>query len=201
MIGMAETPDKYYDLAVVDPEFGIGIARSPRLVTDKGLIAKAWDDKPIDENYFTELFRVSKNQIIWGGNYYNLGVTKHCVIWDKKQPEKLSFGMFDFAWTSFDGANKAFRYHVHKEADKIHPTQKPVELYGWIFRNYAKPGMKILDTHVGSGSSRIAAHTYGLDYTGYEIDAEIYAAQELRFANYCRKATLFTPTLPPAIAM
>jgi site-specific DNA-methyltransferase (adenine-specific) len=184
MAGMADKPDGYFDLAIVDPEFGIGIARSPRIVTDKGLIAKDWDDKPIDENYFTELFRVSKNQIIWGGNYYNLGVTKHCVIWDKKQPEKLSFGMFDFAWTSFDGANKAFRYHVHKEAGKIHPTQKPVALYDWILQNYATEGQSILDTHVGSGSSRIAAYKGGFNFTGFEIDPEYYALQEARFREF-----------------
>ena len=110
--------DKEFDLAIVDPEFGIGIGNSPRLVTDKGLKAKEWDNKPIDMNYFTELFRISKNQIIWGGNYYALPPTKHCIIWDKMQPEGMSFGMFDFMWTSFDGANKMFKYSVQKKRPK-----------------------------------------------------------------------------------
>ena len=125
---MKTKPDNYYELAIVDPEFGIGISKSPRLVTDKGLKAKDWDNKPVDMNYFTELFRISKNQIIWGGNYYPLPANKHCIIWDKMQPEKMSFGMFDYAWTSFSGANKMFRYSVQKEQDKRHPTQKPVDL-------------------------------------------------------------------------
>jgi len=93
MEGMKQYPDKYFELAIVDPEFGIGIGNNPRLVTDKGLKAKSWDDKPINPLYFDELFRVSKNQIIWGGNYYALPANKHCIIWDKMQPESLSFGM------------------------------------------------------------------------------------------------------------
>lgn len=109
---MREYPDKYFELAIVDPEFGIGIGKSPRLVTDKGLAAKSWDDKPINSEYFTELFRISIGQIIWGGNYYPLPANKHCLIWDKMQPEDLSFGMFDYAWTSFEGSNKIFRKSV-----------------------------------------------------------------------------------------
>jgi site-specific DNA-methyltransferase (adenine-specific) len=174
MEALKEFPDKFFDLAVVDPEFGIGIGNSPRLVTDKGLEAKAWDDKPIDPLYFDELFRVSANQIIWGGNYYSIGLTKHCIVWDKKQPEALSFGMFDFAWTSFDSPNKMFRYSVLNERDKIHPTQKPVQLYSWLLRRYAKPGNKILDTHLGSQSSRIAAYKMNFPFWGYEIDKQYF---------------------------
>lgn len=181
MVGMARYPDKFFDLAIVDPEFGIGIGKSPRLVTDKGLKAKAWDDRPVDQSYFTELFRVSKNQIIWGGNYYQLPGSKHCIIWDKMQPEKLSFGMFDYAWTSFDGSNKIFRRSVQLETDKIHPTQKPVALYKWLLAKYAQPGDKILDTHMGSQSSRIAAHQMGFDYWGWELDPEYFAAGNKRF--------------------
>jgi site-specific DNA-methyltransferase (adenine-specific) len=191
MEGMRGYADNHFDLAVVDPEFGIGIGNSPRLVTDKGLKAKAWDNKPIDMKYFDELFRVSKNQIVWGGNYYALPSTKHCIVWDKKQPEKLSFGMFDFAWTSFDGANKMFRKSVQDEQDKIHPTQKPIKLYDWIFANYAKPNDKILDTHLGSGSSRIAADRAGLNFIGFELDADYYQAQEKRFKNHVSQLTLF----------
>jgi len=190
MEGMRQYPDKYFELAIVDPEFGIGIGNSPRLVTDKGLKVKSWDDKPIDPLYFDELFRVSKNQIIWGGNYYALPANKHCVIWDKKQPESLSFGMFDYAWTSFEGANKIFRFSVLTEKNKIHPTQKPIELYGWLLNNYAKAGDKILDTHVGSGSSRIAAHKLGFDFTGYELDKDYWEGQEERFGEYTKQGGL-----------
>ena len=178
---MKRFPDKFFDLAVVDPEFGIGIGKSARLVTDKGLQAKVWDDKPISMDYFKELFRVSKNQIIWGGNYYSLGATKHCIIWDKKQPEDLSFGMFDFAWTSFEGSNKMFRASVQIEVDKIHPTQKPVALYNWTYKRYAKNGNKILDTHLGSQSSRIAAYKLGFDFWGCELDADYFKSGCERF--------------------
>ena len=191
MQGMKATPDKYYDLAIVDPEFGIGIGNSPRLVTDKGLEAKSWDDRPIDPTYFTELFRVSCEQIIWGGNYYQLPGNKHCIIWDKMQPEALSFGMFDYAWTSFDGANKIFRQLVQIEKDKIHPTQKPIALYKWLLKNYGGGMTKILDTHLGSGSSRIAAYDMGFDFTGYEIDKDYFEAQEKRFRQFKSQLTMF----------
>jgi len=185
LVNMRNYPDNCFDLAVVDPEFGIGIGNSPRLVTDKGLTAKKWDNKPISMEYFDELFRISKNQIIWGGNYYPLPATKHCIIWDKRQPEKLSFGMFDYAWTSFDGSNKIFRYSVLLEKNKIHPTQKPVQLYSWIYRNYLPEGGKVIDTHLGSGSNRIAAYRTGnIDFVGFENDKDYYDAQEKRFQNY-----------------
>ena len=188
---MKDIPDKYYDLSIVDPEFGIGIGNSPRLVTDKGLKAKEWDNKPIDMVYFKELFRISKNQIIWGGNYYELPITKHCVIWDKVQPETMSFGMFDFAWTSFVGANKMFRYSVQKEVDKIHPTQKPVQLYRWLLQRYANHGMKILDTHGGSMSIAIACDMEGFDLDICEIDKEYFDAGVQRFEWHKRQLKLF----------
>ena len=147
MAVMARYPDKHFDLAIVDPEFGIGIGNSPRLVTDKGLKAKAWDDKPIDPHYFVELFRVAKNAIIWGGNYYALPANKHCVIWDKMQPEALSFGMFDYAWTSFDGANKMFRRSVQDEKGKIHPCLPAGEK---VFFN--DEWMKIEDVKLGDSN-------------------------------------------------
>ncbi len=178
---MRDKPDNYYELAIVDPEFGIGIGNSPRLVTDKGLKAKGWDDKPIDPRYFAELFRVSHNQIIWGGNYYALPANKHCIIWDKVQPEGMSFGMFDYAWTSFDGANKMFRRSVQVEQDKIHPTQKPVALYRWLLKNYAKPSDKILDTHGGSFSSAIACHMEGYDLDICELDEDYFNDAVKRF--------------------
>lgn len=191
MIGMKRYPDKHFDLAIVDPEFGIGIGNSPRLVTDKGLKAKSWDDNPINPMYFDELFRVSKNQVIWGGNYYQLPGNKHCLIWDKMQPEDLSFGMFDYAWTSFDGSNKIFRKSIQLEKDKIHPTQKPVTLYRWLLKNYAEPGQTILDTHLGSGSSRIAAHEMGFDFTGFEIDPDYFYASDKRFQQYKSQLKIF----------
>lgn len=191
MEGMKEFPDNYFDLAIVDPEFGIGIAKSPRLVTDKGIKPKEWDDKPIGMNYFSELFRTSKNQIIWGGNYYALPASKHCIVWDKLQPESLSFGMFDYAWTSFDGANKMFKHSVHKENDKIHPTQKPVQLYKWILHNYAKPGMKIIDTHVGSASSIIAFLDFGCEWIGFEIDEDYHGAASKRIEIHQMQMKLF----------
>ena len=173
---MREYPDKYFELAIVDPEFGIGIARSARLVTDKGLSPKSWDDKPINPLYFNELFRVSQNQIIWGGNYYALLPTKHCIIWDKEQPEAMSFGMFDYAWTSFCKSNKMFRQSVRVEGNCYHPSQKPIALYRWLLANYAKTGDKILDTHLGSMSHAIAAHYAGLHLTGCELDPDYFAA-------------------------
>jgi site-specific DNA-methyltransferase (adenine-specific) len=188
---MARYPDKYFDLAIVDPEFGIGIAKSPRLVTDKGFKAKTWDDIPINDGYFVELFRVSKNQIIWGGNYYNLPGNKHCIIWDKIQPESLSFGMFDYAWTSFKGANKIFRQSVQNEKDKIHPTQKPVQLYKWILEKYANPGFKILDTHMGSGSIAIACHDYGYDLTACELNKDYYEAAIQRIKQHTDQLKIF----------
>lgn len=191
MIGMATYPDKHFDLAIVDPEFGIGIGKSPRLVTDKGINGKSWDDLPIDPAYFIELFRVSKSQIIWGGNYYQLPGNKHCIIWDKLQPETLSFGMFDYAWTSFDGSNKIFRQSVQFEKDKIHPTQKPVQLYKWILKNYAKEGDKILDTHGGSMSSVIACLEMGFDITCYELDKDYFESAKLRIEQYLAQTKLF----------
>lgn len=193
---MATLPDKAFDLAIVDPEFGIGIGNSARLVIDKGLKAKAWDDKPINPRYFVELFRVTKNAIIWGGNYYALPANKHCVIWDKIQPEALSFGMFDYAWTSFDGANKLFKRSVQDEKDKIHPTQKPVSLYSWLLMNYAKPGQRILDTHLGSGSSAIAAYNLGFDFVGMELDKDYFDAAVKRFEQHKAQGRLFVPDTP-----
>jgi site-specific DNA-methyltransferase (adenine-specific) len=201
---MATLPDKAFDLAIVDPEFGIGIGRSPRLVTDKGLKAKSWDDKPIDASYFDELFRVSKAQIVWGANYYSMPPTKHCIIWDKEQPEALSFGMFDFAWTSFDGSNKIFRQSVRIEGNTFHPTQKPVALYRWLLKNYAKPGQRILDTHLGSGSIAIACDIEGFDLVGCEIDADYIAGARKRLADHQAQPRLFdapTASIPEQLQL
>ena len=201
MEGMKNTPDKYYDLVVVDPPYGLdlanmnmGIGKSKKAskIQNRKWKPKDWDKETPNEEYFNELFRVSKNQIIWGGNYFELPPCKNYIIWDKEIPKGLSFADCELAWTSFDCAPKMFRYSAYLDKnDKFHPTQKPIKLYDWIFANYATPGMKILDTHLGSGSSRIAAYKAKLDFTGYEIDAEYFEAQEKRFQIFVAQGTLF----------
>ena len=200
MEGMSGYPDKYFDLAVVDPPYGIDVAnmtmgvgkgKKCSKISNRKWIKKNWDISP-DQKYFTELFRVSKDQMIWGGNYFNLPSCKFYVIWDKEIPNGLSFSDCEFCWTSFDKAPRIFRYSAYLDKkNKFHPTQKPVKLYDWILTNYAKPGMKILDTHVGSGSSRIAADKHGMDFIGYELDADYWKAQEKRYAEYKAQLKLF----------
>lgn len=189
---MTDTPDEYYDLAIVDPEFGIDIANSNRLVLDKGLKGKEWDKEPVDKPYFDELFRITRNQIIWGGNYFKLDPCKGFLIWDKFQPEQFSFGMCDYAGTSFDKTAKIFRYSVRRMKDRIHPTQKPVSLYRWLLTNYAKPGQRILDTHGGSFSSAIACWQEGYDLDICEIDEEYFEAACERFERETRQQKLFS---------
>lgn len=134
----------------------------------------AWDVAP-GQNYFEELFRVSRNQIIWGGNYFWLPPTRCFLIWRKiNVPEKFSMSMAEYAWTSFDKNAKVFDFSAVGQEGRFHPTQKPVELYKWILSNYADKGDKILDTHVGSASSLIACERLGFQYVGFEIDEEYY---------------------------
>jgi len=173
MDGMAQFPDKFFELAIVDPPYGIGIGINPvRQMHDK----KNWDSAVPDEAYFNELMRVSRHQIIWGGNYYNLPATQNIIVWDKLQPHDFSLAMCEFAWCSIQKPAKMFRYSVLTERNKIHPTQKPIALYKWLLSNYAKPGDKILDTHVGSASSLIACHQMGFEYWGFELDADYFKA-------------------------
>ena len=173
MDGMAQFPDKFFELAIVDPPYGIGIGINPvRQMHEK----KNWDSAVPDEAYFDELVRVSQHQIIWGGNYYNLPATQNIIVWDKLQPHDFSLAMCEFAWCSIQKPAKMFRYSVLTERNKIHPTQKPIALYKWLLSNYAKPGDKILDTHVGSASSLIACHQMGFEYWGFELDADYYKA-------------------------
>jgi site-specific DNA-methyltransferase (adenine-specific) len=191
MEGMARYPDKYFDLAIVDPPYGIdlgnmnmGIGKSPKASKAKNRKwkAKDWDKEIPNIKYFNELFRISKNQIIWGGNYFDLPSCKNYVIWDKEIPKGLSFADCEMAWTSFNNAPKMFRYSAYLDkANKFHPTQKPIALYKWLLQNYAKQGDKILDTHLGSGSSRIAAYEMGFDFTAFELDKEYFEAQEKRY--------------------
>jgi site-specific DNA-methyltransferase (adenine-specific) len=157
MIGMSEYPDKHFDLAVVDPPYGINASEMTMGSgkNKKYKKGKFWDKKKPDEIYFTELFRVSKNQIIWGGNYFILPISKCWIFWDKGIYGDTDFADGELAWTSFDKvlriAKIRYRGILGSDDIRIHPTQKPVKLYDWILTHYAKPGMNILDTHVGSG--------------------------------------------------
>jgi site-specific DNA-methyltransferase (adenine-specific) len=141
-----------------------------------------WDVAPSQE-YFNELFRISKNQIIWGGNYFDLPPTRCIIVWDKVQPWE-NFSQVEIAWTSFDYPAKLFKYD-NRTGGKIHPTQKPIELYAWLLDNYANKGDKVFDPFLGSGSSRIAAYKKGFDFYACELDKEYYEAQEERFRREC----------------
>jgi site-specific DNA-methyltransferase (adenine-specific) len=183
-------PDKYFDLAVVDPPYGINIHKSGRL--KKYNTKNVWDNEIPSDEYFSELFRVSKNQIVWGGNYFNLPPTKCFLIWDKKQPEDISFASCEFAWTSFGMVAKTFYFSPFADRDvRIHTTQKPVALYEWILSRYANKGDKILDTHVGSASSLIACHNMGFEYIGFEKDEHYYNLASQRLEREKAQMTLF----------
>lgn len=190
---MKDKPDNYYDLAIVDPPYGINISNNMgRRKGDKPSDYKKvnWDNEIPTSEYFKELFRVSKNQIIWGANYFYMPPTKCFIVWRKPQiSEFVSFSMCEYGWTSFDSTSKEW-IGISAEEGRIHPTQKPVALYNWLLAKYAKPGDKILDTHVGSGSSRIAAYEGGFWFEGAELDPDYFNAQELRFKNHIKQARL-----------
>ena len=203
---LRQTPDKYYSLCVVDPPYGIGAADrgdGTGTLTKhkwKNHVPKKWDSSPPNAEYFIELRRVSVNQIIWGANHYisRLPHDSPCWLsWDKMQ--EFSLADFELAWTSFRSPCRAFRFtraeatNEKKGGDAIHPTQKPIALYEWLLTNYAKPGQRILDTHLGSGSSAIAAHNLGFDFVGTELDADYYAASVRRFEAHKAQKTLFQP--------
>jgi site-specific DNA-methyltransferase (adenine-specific) len=194
---MAGLPDKAFDLAIVDPPYWIDINSSGRLGHYGGK-GKTWDSETPSEIYFQELRRVSSEQIIWGGNYFldYLTSTRCFLLWDKQQPEGVSFASCEFAWTSFDASAKTF-YHRPQGEQRIHPTQKPVKLYEWLLTNYAKPGQRILDTHLGSGSSAIAAHNLGFDFVGTELDKDYYEAALARFNKHIAQGSLFD-AVPPS---
>ena len=196
--GLRHYPDNYFDLAVVDPPYGIEI--NMNMGRKKGQKKKHndkdWDNQIPEDIYFNELFRVSKNQIIWGGNYFPLPLTKSWIFWDKNVPEGVSFADGELAWTSFDKTlvKAKIDYSGFQGMDsggKIHPTQKPVRLYDWIFMKYASVGDLILDTHLGSGSSRIAADKAGLNFVGFEIDEEYFNAANKRFDIFKSQMRLF----------
>ena len=205
MEGMKQYPDKHFELAIVDPPYGLGDVNH---TDSKHIHSKIeWNNKIPEIKYFNELFRISKNQIIWGVNYY-FGLIPHSgrIVHDKspsnKQYPNLSDG--DIASHSFGNNIRIFRYEWRGNVQgakinwknqgidaRIHPTQKPVPLYKWILNNYAKKGDKILDTHIGSGSSRIAAYDMDFDFTGYEIDKKYYQAQEKRFNEFKKQLKIF----------
>ncbi|MEC3875963.1 DNA methyltransferase [Chryseobacterium salviniae] len=217
MLLMSRYPDKYFDLAIVDPPYGIN-APNMKMGENKGYLSTAsklkgrlnsgggklknrilnkseidWDDEVPNEDYFKELFRVSKNQIIWGGNYFPLPPTRGIIFWDKLQPWE-NFSQFELAWSSFDkpaakvtisttgGANKE---------KKIHPTQKPVELYKWLLNKYAQSGDKILDTHLGSASIAIACHDYNFELTACEKKESYFKDSIQRINAHTQQLKLF----------
>lgn len=205
---MRDKPDKFFDLAIVDPPYGINAPKQSATPAQRKNGIKSlnggsgklkgrkpntsnfdWDNCTPDENYFYELERVSKNKIIWGGNYFDLPPTRGVICWDKCQPWE-NFSQWEMAWTSFDSVARIFKFD-NRTGDKIHPTQKPIQLYKWLLTNYAKPGDKILDTHLGSGSSRIAAYNMGFDFWGTELDPDYFAAMEKRFKEQTAQKSLF----------
>jgi site-specific DNA-methyltransferase (adenine-specific) len=199
--GMKQYPDNYFQLAVCDPPYGIngGCDNRKAIHTKSGnnlrRLGRAggleWDKDIPKQEYWEELIRVSKNQIIWGGNYFldYLGATRCFITWDK-MTYVPTMSQIELAWTSFQEHSKLIKINSN-QSDRIHISQKPVKLYDWIFHNYAKPDFKILDTHLGSGSSRIAAHKHGLDFTGFELDAEYFEKGNKRFDDFISQTTIF----------
>jgi site-specific DNA-methyltransferase (adenine-specific) len=201
---MAKYPDKHFDLAIVDPPYGIGVSKGTwgsgkkAKVTNYG--KKNWDHTTPNQLYFDELFRVSKNQIIFGANYFisKIPYDSPCwIVWDKDNSG--GFADCELAWSSFKTAVKKFKYtwngmlqeNMKQKEIRIHPTQKPVKLYEWILTNYAKPTDLILDTHVGSASSLIACENTGNIYVGCELDKDYYEASLKRLEDHCKQQKLF----------
>jgi site-specific DNA-methyltransferase (adenine-specific) len=204
---MARYPDKYFDLAIVDPPYGIGEDggdkqrnfRSKKCPkgTNKHYTKKDWDSLKPTKEYFNELKRVSKNQIIWGGNYFveHLEPSMGWIFWDKKNGES-DFSDGELAYTSFRKGLRKFEwlwagFQKQRPETRIHPTQKPVALYKWILDKYGKQGDKILDTHLGSGSIAIACHDYGFDLTACELDKEYFDKAMQRINNHTAQTKLF----------
>lgn len=195
---MAGVPDKFFDLAIVDPPYGIEINMNMgrRAGKKKAHEEKDWDDAIPTPDYFMELDRVSKNMIIWGGNYFPLPLTKSWIFWDKEVPEGVDFADGELAWTSFDKTlvKARVRYTGFQGMDdggKIHPTQKPVALYKWLLNKYTETGFKIFDSHLGSGSHAIACHDYNLEMTACEIDPEYYEKAAKRINGHISQTKLF----------
>ena len=211
MDAMKDYPNNHFDLAVVDPPYGIGINKMNYTQSTKGGVAKRrdyssvkdWDSAIPTKEYFDELQRISKNQIVWGGNYFTelLAPTKGWILWDKKTEDKYSndFADGELAWTSFNKPLKVYRYlwsgmlqgNMKDKQQRIHPTEKPIQLYEWILDKYAKPNDLILDTHLGSGSIAIACHNYKFDLTACELDKEYYNKAMERINNHVSQLKMF----------
>lgn len=195
MEGMRRFPDKFWDLAIVDPPYGLERFKHGGSVINKyGSEQGAWNNTKPSKEYFNELFRVSKYQIIWGANNFELPPSEYFVIWDKVNPPEFSFAQCEMAWTSCRKPAKKFTYNSQAECkERIHPTQKPIALYTWLLNNYAKQGDKILDTHVGSASSLIACHRAGFQYWGFELDPDYYKAASERLEKEKQQIRLELP--------
>jgi len=199
MLLMARYPDFYFDLAIVDPPYGLERFKAndggnSKKTTTFGDKHKNWNNIKPTEEYFNQLFRVSKNQIIWGANNFSLPPTEYFLIWNKKQTVD-NFASAEYAWVSMGLKTPAKIYdygiHKHNQTDKIHPTQKPIDLYRYILDKYAKEGDKILDTHLGSGSIAIACHDYKFDLTACELDKEYFDKAMQRINNHVAQQKLF----------
>lgn len=206
--GLKRFSDNHFDLAIVDPPYGLKIANSEYLGNDKNdkrwngrangyrHIKKDWDNEVPNSEYWNELFRVSKNQIVWGWNYY-VSYFNDCpsyIVWNKEASGNYSD--CEMAWCSIKGTNKIFKwlwngFRKQQPEARIHPTQKPVALYDWILEQYGRDANLILDTHVGSGSSRIACNKAGKQFVGFEIDKDYYEAQEKRFKDFVSQLRMF----------
>ena len=216
MEGMREFPDGYFDLAIVDPVYGDvttgGYASGKysgkkmsknSIVKQKDYGMSIWKQEKTGTEYFRELFRVSRNQIIWGGNYFSREIARdsQCwIVWDKKHPPGIKFADCELAYTSFNSASRIFRYmwngmiqeNMKEREARIHPTQKPVDLYKWLLNTFSKPGEIILDTHAGSASSLIACHQTGHKYVGFEIDGEYYRQAKRRLDQEAAQTNIFS---------
>jgi site-specific DNA-methyltransferase (adenine-specific) len=197
MLLMARYPNNYFDLAIVDPPYGINVNVSiGRRKGDKKSDYHKFsgnDAEIPNQEYFNELFRVSKNQIVWGGNYMikHLDPSPCWLMWDKGFSEDVTFAQFELAWTSFKSSAKKFDFNAAANRNRIHPTQKPVSLYEWQLMKYANEGEKILDTHLGSGSIAIACHNLKFDLTACELDKDYYEASLKRLHNHQSQLTMF----------
>lgn len=204
---MARYPDKHFDLAIVDPPYGIGFDGEVKAMANnkskkwdnakgKNYNRKQWDNNPPKKEYFNELIRVSKNQIIWGGNYFDLPQRSGWIFWDKGVAKEFTLSPGELAWTSYNKSIKKVEllwagFRKCEITDRIHPTQKPVALYKWLLDNYAKEGDKILDTHLGSGSIALACHDYKFDLTACELDTDYYNSAYKRFKQHSAQQALF----------
>lgn len=185
---LKQLPDKCIDLVLTDPPYGIGISKNPIRQKHK---KKDWDNYIPIKEIFEQIFRVSKNQIIWGGNYFQLPPSQGFFIWNKLQPENFSLAMCEYAWSSKQHPSKMFSYSVLKEKDKIHPTQKPVQLFQWLLERQTKEGDIVLDCFSGSGTTAIACHNLKRRFICIEKDKDYYEASIKRLEEHKRQLTLF----------